>query len=64
MRGGDDGWMRDEAPDAVALRRLLGPHVDGRPRDLPGLERREQIGLVDDPASRTVHQSHAALGDG
>ncbi len=49
------------AEQRIGRRRLLDEHVEGRARDLPGIERLPQRLLVDQPAARTIDDAHALL---
>ena len=49
------------AEQRIRGRRLLGEHVEGRARDVAGIERRAQRRLVDQPAARAVDDAHALL---
>src|SRR2546427_9223786 len=64
VRRDDDTRVLDEPPEGFAGGRLFAPDVDRDAGDVLGLERREEIGLVDDPAPRAVHESHPALHPG
>src|SRR5439155_7863670 len=55
VRRDDDTRVLDEPPEGFAGGRLFAPDVDRDAGDVLGLERREEIGLVDDPAARAVH---------
>ena len=45
----------------IAVRRLDLEHVDAGARHLAALQRRDQVGLDDQPAARAVDDAHAVL---